>query len=186
MRLDTDLPLLGMPEPGSNLCYSEWFRLIKKTKPTEAEQMTSIPKWRAWVLDDTTLFYFISLNHIQIHIFFQTAITRSTLHSLLEEGFFVVLSAVHQTYCITLRLRDHNRLSWITCLPYINVQWNVSCIKNTKTRICEDLTFLKCFVKIALKQLEIKFQFGIFFELLNLKKLALKMKIGCSTVSVHP
>lgn len=101
-------------------------------------------------------------------------------------GLFVVLSAVHQTYCITLRLRDHNRLSWITCLPYINVQWNVSCIKNTKTHICEDLTFLKCFVKIALKQLEIKFQFGISFELLNLKKLALKMKIGCSTVSVHP
>lgn len=46
--------------------------------------------------------------------------------------------------------------------------------------------FLNVSLNSTLKQPEIKFQFGIFFELLNFKKLAFKMKTGCSAVSVHP
>lgn len=148
--------------------------------------MTSIPKWRAWV---TWWYYHLLLYFPKLHSdthFFSNSNNEKHSPFTFGGGLFVVLSAVHQTYSITLRLRDHNRLSWITRLPYINMQWNVSCIKNTKIHICEDLLFLKCCTKIALKQLEITFHFGIFFELLNLKKLAFKMKIGCSTVSVQP
>lgn len=175
MRLDTDLPPLSVPGPGSNLLYSEWFSLIKQTQTHRSRTDDQHSKIKG--LTDATFFHFISVLHSNTHFFLNSNKKQHSPFTFRGE-LSVFLSAVHQTYSITLRLRDHNRLSWITRLPYINMQRNISCIKNTKAHICEDLVFLKCFLKITLKQLEIQFPFSILFELLYLQKLAFKIKLA--------
>lgn len=149
MRLDTDLPPLNMPGPGSSLLYSEWFSLIKQNQThrsrTDDQHFKIKGLSYSLILPSFTLFpYFYSDTH-----FFPNSNKKQYSPFTFRGELSVVLSAVHQTYSITLRLRDHNRLSWITRLPYINMQRNVSCIKNTKIHICEDLVLLKCFLKIT-------------------------------------
>lgn len=196
MWLDTDLPPLSIPQNLNQILaiLNQAKTHAHKQNPWSAFQKTGKHKGQTYLM--TQLFYnnFIFLSYNQAHVCFQTAITRSTLHPLLsgvwewDEVLFVTFSAVHQTYGITLRLWDHNRLPRITSLPYVNVQWNVSCSKDTK-RVSEDLRYLQHFIRIVLKWLENKFQSSwssLNYLLPKKKKSAFQMKISCRTLPIYP
>lgn len=196
MWLDTDLPPLSIPQNLNQILaiLNQAKTHAHKQNPWSAFQKTGKHKGQTYLM--TQLFYnnFIFLSYNQAHVCFQTAITRSTLHPLLsgvwewDEVLFVTFSAVHQTYGITLRLWDHNRLPRITSLPYVNVQWNVSCSKDTKC-VSEDLRYLQHFIRIVLKWLENKFQSSwssLNYLLPKKNKSAFQMKISCRTLPIYP